>query len=216
MMGQEDKGKYFIIGICGVTCGGKTTVATRLHTAIPNSKLFMMDDYFLDVKDPRHTRIPELNHINFDIPSSLDLEQLHKDLLSYMGDSKPMNNGVKREVGNKMNMNHLQSFIYKRARELKIKIIIVEGFCVFNYRPLVELCDLKYYFLLDREECFNRRVQRVYEPKDCPGYFEQCVWPEHLKQLAEVKATVKDVVYFNNNNIQNTLDRILTDIASYL
>nr|CAI5839925.1 unnamed protein product [Callosobruchus analis] len=214
-MRPEDSDKYFIIGICGVTCGGKTTIATQLHNAIPNSKLFTLDDYFLDVEDPRHTWIPELKHINFDIVSSLDLEQLHKDLLAYIGNSKPLKNGVKREVGNKMSMNHLHSFVHKRVSELKIKIIIVEGFCVFNYKPLEELCDLKYYLLLDKEECFKRRVQRVYEPPDCPGYFEQCVWPEHLKQLAEVKATVKDVVYFDNNS-QNILDKMLTDNASYL
>ncbi|CAH1998583.1 unnamed protein product [Acanthoscelides obtectus] len=214
-MNYEANEKYFIIGICGVTCGGKTTVATQLHKSIPNSKLFTVDDYFLDPSDTRHTWIPELNHINFDILSSLDLEQMHKDVLSYIGNSKSLKNGVKRDSLNKMNMKHVQTFIHKRVSEVKIKIIIVEGFCLFNYKPLEDLCDVKYYFLLDKEECFKRRIMRVYDPPDCPGYFEQCVWPEHEKHLAAVRDAVKDVVYLDQNS-QNVVEKIFADIASYL
>jgi nicotinamide/nicotinate riboside kinase len=70
--------KILIIGISGVTCGGKTTLAYKLNKMFPTSKLISQDDYFLDVDDPRHTWITELNHINFDILSSLDMEKMEK------------------------------------------------------------------------------------------------------------------------------------------
>lgn len=45
----------------------------------------------------------------------------------------------------------------------------------------------RYYFVLEYGECVARRCLRLYEPPDVAGYFESCVWPEHLKYRAEVR-----------------------------
>lgn len=34
---------------------------------------------------------------------------------------------------------------------------------------------------LDEETCRVRRSLRNFDPPDCPGYFENCIWPEYQK-----------------------------------
>lgn len=183
--------KWLVIGISGVTCGGKTTLATCLSDLLPNSKVISQDDYFLDVNDPRHTWIPELNHINFDVISSLDMEQMHIDILATLRNRDSAPNGKVIPV--------LSSMLdVKELIKIKnVKVLIIEGFCIFNYKAIADLCDVKYFFTLSEEECYRRRMKRVYEPPDCAGYFEQCAWPEYLRILEEVRNTVMDVIYFN-------------------
>ncbi|XP_060535302.1 nicotinamide riboside kinase 1 [Cylas formicarius] len=202
-----------VIGISGVTCGGKTTTASEINKIFPGSKIFSQDDYFWPVNDPRHVWIPELNHINFDILSSLDMEGMYNDVRRYIGSNKTSK--TRKHTINYLNGTDcdLRKQCFEKTKD--VRIVIVEGFCIFNYRPLTEVFDLKYYFTLDRDECYRRRVQRVYEPPDCPGYFERCAWVEHLKQLEEVQETVENVVYFNEKN-KNPVDTILRDILNIL
>ncbi|CAG9770497.1 unnamed protein product [Ceutorhynchus assimilis] len=189
--------KVIVVAVCGATCSGKSTIASELHKILPDSKIFCQDDYFLPVKDPRHLLIPELNHINFDILGSLDMEQMTKDIEEH----------VKKE-SKKILRN-----IIKNQRH----VVIVEGFCILNHKPLADLCDLKFYITLNYEECLRRRLKRVYEPPDCPGYFETCAWPEHLKHLQEVKENVKEVQYFDGNTSPSKLSkRIMEDIVKFL
>lgn len=208
--------KLIVVGISGATCSGKTTIAKELHKILAHSRIFCQDDYYLPVGDPRHIWIPEVNHFNWDIVSSLDMERMTRDISEHLKESSQSPTETPK-------LQDAQAICYeseKRANLLKINehpchIVIVEGFCIFNYEPLVDLCDLKYYFTLDFDECLKRRIQRVYEPPDVPGYFEKCVWPEHLKQLAEIKQNVSDVVYFNGNS-SNQLELILKDIVKLL
>ncbi|KAJ8924568.1 hypothetical protein NQ315_000717 [Exocentrus adspersus] len=211
-----------IVGISGVTCGGKTTTATDLKNILPNTTLFSQDDYFLDVDDTRHVWIPELNHINFDVISSLDMSKMYKDIQHFIavnnfkqikhGDTDTMayqTNGTENGI-------HYTADISKslcdQINDSKLSILIIEGFSIFNYEPMLHLFNLKYYFTLDQEECFKRRVKRVYEPPDCPGYFEKCVWPEYQQQLNEVKESVRDVKYLDGCD-KNSVDKILKDIS---
>lgn len=209
--------KVLVLGIGGATCSGKTTIAMELNKILPNATIFCQDDYYYPVEDPRHVWIPELNHINFDILSSLDMEQMVLDIKKQIDEetykiqapAKLQNGTVIHEFQSKKFENLFQ------IKESQVHIVIVEGFCIFNHKPLADLCDLKYYFTLDYDECFRRRMKRVYEPPDCPGYFEKCAWPEHLQQIAEVREQVKDVVYFDGNSTNHS-ERILNDIVKVL
>lgn len=200
-----------IIGISGVTCGGKTTLATRLKDFFPNSKLVSQDDYFLDVEDPRHTWIPELNHINFDILSSLDMEKMKKDIDAHLEGKKLLRPCLY------YNTNTVDGFkiLNDKITKFDAEVLIIEGFSIFNYKPLRDIFQLKFYLTLSKEECFRRRNQRVYEPPDGPGYFEACVWPEHLKQLEEVQNEVKGLTYFNEEN-SNVFQTVVDNIYDYV
>uniref|UniRef100_A0A1B0B188 Dolichol phosphate-mannose biosynthesis regulatory protein n=1 Tax=Glossina palpalis gambiensis TaxID=67801 RepID=A0A1B0B188_9MUSC len=89
------KMQWLVIGISGVTCGGKTTLARSLRdyfTSQRNSplwntsfiindvQLISQDDYFLPVDDLRHKWVEKLNVINFELLSSLDMKQMLSDI----------------------------------------------------------------------------------------------------------------------------------------
>lgn len=212
------KEKWLIIGISGVTCGGKTTLSTELNKMIPSSVMISQDDYFLEVDDPRHTWIPELNHINFDIMSSLDMDKMYLDILNLVKAKE--NVYTSKDVCDTKTDSHSAEFtnstelaklLCKKVQEANVRILILEGFCILNYAPIADLCCLKYYFTLTREECYERRIKRVYEPPDCPGYFEKCVWPEYLNLFDEVEKAVKNVDYFDGT-LPSPIDRVLLNI----
>ncbi|CAH0546402.1 unnamed protein product [Brassicogethes aeneus] len=206
--------KVLIIGICGVTCGGKTTIANKLNNILPSSKILCQDDYFLDVSDPRHKWIESLDHINFDILTSLDMEKMHSDILKFIGNKTIITPGEKNHQKNfKLSLdNNLNKAVIEKICNDNIEVLIIEGFCVFNYKPMRDLFSLKYYFTLSKEECFKRRTLRVYDPPDCPGYFEICAWPEHLSQLEEVKKEF-NITYFDEHT-NNILELILQEILN--
>ncbi|KAH8259620.1 nicotinamide riboside kinase 1 [Drosophila bipectinata] len=87
--------QWLVIGISGVTCGGKTTLAHSLHDyfkglsgaplwnspyTIGEVQLLSQDDYFLPVDDKRHQRNEALNAINFELITSLDMPKMLNDI----------------------------------------------------------------------------------------------------------------------------------------
>lgn len=202
-----------IIGISGVTCGGKTTLANELKKIIPSTMIISQDNYFFDNNDPRHTWIEELNHVNYDIISSLDMERMHQDVTEIIDKynivrchCRRTKNGINRKMSELLNT---------QLKNTDCDILILEGFCIFNYKPLSDLCCLKYYFTLSKEDCYKRRSQRVYEPPDCPGYFEKCAWPEYLNLYQYVKDNVVDTVYLDGS-LPQPIGEILIDIYNIL
>ncbi|XP_046416449.1 nicotinamide riboside kinase 1 isoform X1 [Neodiprion virginianus] len=157
---------WLIVGISGVTCSGKTTLSKEINAKLTNSVVISQDDYFLPTDSPRHTFIPELNHINMDIISSLDMEKMHNDILQVIQDFETGNGD-----GN--------------CRTTR-RVLIVEGFLIFSYKPISDLTNLKYFITLDKDECWKRRELRTYLPPDVPGYYEKIVWPEYLKHKSEI------------------------------
>jgi len=73
------------------------------------------------------------------------------------------------------------------ARYSSTPITLLEGHILFNHPPLRSLCDLKFFLTLDEEECRRRRLERVYDPPNPPGFFDAAVWPAYLKRLEEVR-----------------------------
>lgn len=204
--------KWFIIGISGATCGGKTTIANKLSSIFPNSRVINQDSYFLPVDDDRHVWIPELNHINFDILTSLDMDKMHSDIKDIILDSTYQVNDTPTSIPCTNCAPPSKEQIVKAVTDKKINFLILEGFCIFYHKPIESLCNLKYFVTLNKEECYRRRIQRVYEPPDCPGYFEHCVWPEYLRQLDDVQKNVKDVHYISEYT-EDPIAVILEDIS---
>ncbi|CAG9862125.1 unnamed protein product [Phyllotreta striolata] len=208
-MSDKREAALVVVGISGVTCGGKTTTAQKLHKIFPNCKIITQDDYYLDDDDPRHTWIPELNHANYDILTSLDMSKMHQDVLNILNNESLVrinHNNYKKSEENITNIS-------RKLRTANLKLLLIEGFSIFNYEPLLPVFDLKYYFTLNKEECFDRRKGRVYDPPDVPGYFERCAWPEHLQQLKEVESKVDNVRYFSGTaDPEQVLETIVKDI----
>lgn len=165
--------KWFIIGISGATCSGKTTLSNRLHNELKNSVVIHQDNYFLPQDDPRHVKINELNHFNWELITSMDMDKMHSDIFQLI-ESSPNENSSSETV----NKN----------------ILILDGFLLFKCEVISNLCDCKYFITLTKEECWERRKGRVYDPPDVPGYFEKVTWPEYVKYRDEL---IKDNDFCN-------------------
>lgn len=185
---------WLIIGISGVTCGGKTTLSRTLfhHLSDPNNinclsdhikiaevKIINQDDYFYDNDYPHHEWIEQLSHVNYDVIGALNMSKMCNDLYTELG---------KRFL-----------FYSKTKTVTSINIMIIDGFLIFNHGVLNRLCQLKFHIHLPYEKCYERRIKRTYDPPDVLGYFEQCVWPMYEQNFNEIRN--KDDIQLLNGEI---------------
>ncbi|XP_060807687.1 nicotinamide riboside kinase 1 isoform X2 [Amyelois transitella] len=173
-MAHFNKDEWIVIGISGVTCGGKTTLANKLKESLVPVYVFHQDKYFYPDDSPNHIKCVGLEHNNYDILSALDMEKMMQDVLDTLnGKDKSHASNVVKSKGKK---------------EIKgKKFLIVEGFTALNYKPILDICNLRYYFILEYAACASRRALRLYSPPDVAGYFDGCVWPAHLRYRAEIE-----------------------------
>lgn len=219
---------WLIIGISGATCSGKSTVAKELHSLFSNSVLLNQDDFFHDVKSEKHTKIEELNHINFEILSSIDMaafknqirmviESNNSTLTSH---TKPDEVELKfKEKFCSTEVSPSAYCIINKFQKLQFvpNILFIEGFLIFNDDQLQDLCDLKFYFTINKTVCEERRKNRVYDPPDVPGYFEDYVWPSYRLHYREVLTKSTNVVYIDGaDSIENNFRSILHRILDFL
>ncbi|KAM3957216.1 nicotinamide riboside kinase 1 [Aphomia sociella] len=176
-MAKYNKDDWIVIGISGVTCGGKTTLSNRLKAVLTPVYVFHQDKYFYSDDSPNHVKCEGLEHNNYDILSALDMEGMYNDVVQTLsGKDASHSSDTERKSG--------------KLEAIGKKFLIVEGFTVMNYKPISELCNLRYYMVLEYGECVSRRTLRLYEPPDVPGYFDSCVWPEHLRYRAQIEQDV--------------------------
>ncbi|XP_034937504.1 nicotinamide riboside kinase 1 [Chelonus insularis] len=196
--------RWLVIGISGTTCSGKTTLAKRLHENFQNSKLISQDSYFLPENDPRHVNIPELNACNWELLSSLDMNKMHTDVFKILN----MSNDYTIKQSNEKN------------KWPETRVLILEGFILFEDKKISDLCNLKYLLTLNKQQCWERRRNRVYDPPDVPGYFDSIVWPEYEKYLREIKQNKKlqeEIVFIDGGeNKEEIFQRVFNDISKRL
>lgn len=120
--------QWFVIGITGVTCGGKTTVSKRLRDfflhqkyitlkydtkcTINEVKLISQDEYFLHVNDNRHRKVKALDAINFELLTALDMRKMVSDIeeiLDYNFSKLTQTDKNARESNEKLLTNITQS-----------------------------------------------------------------------------------------------------------
>lgn len=190
---------WLIVGISGVTCGGKTTLSKTLYeylsdptnknclsdsVSIGSVKIMNQDTYFYPEEHPNHEWIEFINHVNFDVIGALDMNQMCTDLNTELG---------KRFT------------LYSKTKATNIvNIMLIDGFTIFNHSVLNRICQLKFHIHLPYEKCYERRKLRTYEPPDVLGYFELCVWPMYERNFNEIK-NKEDVMLLNGETTQEKL-----------
>ncbi|XP_070993173.1 nicotinamide riboside kinase 1 isoform X2 [Oncorhynchus clarkii lewisi] len=96
----------------------------------------------------------------------------------------------------------------------EVFVLIVEGFLIFNYGPLNELMDKRYFLEIPYDVCKERRGSRVYTPPDLPGYFDGYVWPRYLKNRQEMEDMVSDIVFLDGlKSKEDLLDHVYGDVT---
>jgi len=139
-----------VIGVCGGTGSGKTTIVGRIISALPESSVLVLqqDHYYRDFPDlPLDQRAKQ----NFDHPNSVDSALFVEDVRQLRGGQ-----AIERPV---------YDFTQHRRSPHTVRLeprpaLIVEGILIFENRLLRELMDIKIFVDTDADLRFIRRLGR--------------------------------------------------------
>nr|XP_014435269.1 nicotinamide riboside kinase 2 isoform X3 [Pelodiscus sinensis] len=174
----------YIIGIGGVTNGGKTTLTNRLIKVLPNCCVVHQDDFY---KPQDQIEVGEDGFKQWDALESLDMEAMVSTVRAWI--EKPRKFARSHGVNIKPNS--------KDPAPKEIHILVIEGFLLYNYKPLTDLFNRRYYLTVPYDECKRRRSTRHYPIPDPPGLFDGHVWPMYLKYRKEMEMSEVDVVHLD-------------------
>ena len=138
----------YVIGVCGPSCGGKTTVCKEIQKKISstlkdnNNICVISQDSYYKGGNP---------NTNYDIPDSIDFDLLIEHVKNLID-------------GKEVNIPIYDFATHDRKEEtnkyIPTKIIIIEGILIFSNDKLRELCNLKVFVEANEILCYTRRLKR--------------------------------------------------------
>ena len=139
-----------IIGICGGTGSGKTTIARAIVDAVgrENVVLVEQDSYYRNLAD---MPLDERHQANFDHPDSIDSDML-------------VNHLIRLKQGLVVEMPLYDFKTHTRSDEIEIirpkQVVIVEGILIFAEPRVLDLLDMRVYVDTPDDIRFIRRLRR--------------------------------------------------------
>ncbi len=195
-----------IIGICGGTGSGKTTIARKIIETIGSDKvaLITQDSYYRNLAD---MPLDERHQVNFDHPDSIDSEMLVNHL-------KRLKLGQPIEMPIYDFRTHTRS---EKTERIEPKpVIIVEGILIFAEPKILNLLDVKIYVDTPDDIRFIRRLQRDIRERGrtvesvIEQYFST-VRPMHL-EFVEPSKRYADIIIPEGGNTQAGIEFICSKI----
>ncbi|XP_012501650.1 PREDICTED: nicotinamide riboside kinase 2 isoform X1 [Propithecus coquereli] len=202
-----------IVGIGGVTNGGKTTLTNSLFKALPNCCVIHQDDFFKEPALSLRSRpllfqpqdqiaVGEDGFKQWDVLESLDMEAMLGTVRAWLRSPQKF----ARAHG-----------VSVRPDAADTHVLILDGFLLYSYRPMVDLYSRRYFLTVPYEECKWRRSTRSYTVPDPPGLFDGHVWPMYQKYRREMEADGVEVVYLDGMKSREELfHQVLEDIQNSL
>jgi uridine kinase len=163
-------GPCHIIGVAGGSASGKTSFLRDLIKLLPEGSLSIIsqDNYYFP-KEMQY--VDENGEINFDLPTSIDREQFHQDLVNL---SKGQSITKKEYTFNNKSKEPELITIHPAP------IIILEGLFIFYFKEIREMLDLRVFLDVREDIKLSRRIKRDAKER---GYSEEVVryqWDNHV------------------------------------
>jgi len=195
-----------IIGMCGGSGSGKTTIMSNLKSALADQDVcyISLDDYYI----PRSEQaVDEKGIRNFDLPTSIDASQVVADLESLTSGQKITKT---RYTFNNPEATP-ESFVLHPA-----KVYIVEGMFIYHYEALDAKFDFRIFIELSDVLKLIRRIkrdgqERNYPLEDVLYRYEHHVMPAYKKYIERHRDRC-DVILNN----RQTSDKAVDMLAAYV
>uniref|UniRef100_A0A8C2ARG8 Uridine-cytidine kinase n=1 Tax=Cyprinus carpio TaxID=7962 RepID=A0A8C2ARG8_CYPCA len=202
----------FVIGLCGGSASGKTTVANKIIEAldVPWVVLLSMDSFY-KVLSKEEQELAARNEYNFDHPDAFDFELLVTVLR-------------KLKKGKSIKVPVYDFTSHSRRKEWKTvygaNVVIFEGILAFANKELLKLLDMKVFVDTDSDIRLIRRLKRdiTNRGRDIAGVIKQYnkfVKPA-FEQYIEPTVQVADIVVPRGGENFVALDLIVQHVHSQL
>uniref|UniRef100_A0A3Q2ZUQ1 Uridine-cytidine kinase n=1 Tax=Kryptolebias marmoratus TaxID=37003 RepID=A0A3Q2ZUQ1_KRYMA len=209
--GAQSK-EAFVIGLCGGTASGKTTVANKIIEAldVPWVVLLSMDSFYKGLS-PEEQLLAANNDYNFDHPGAFDFELLVATLR-------------KLKQGRSVKVPVYDFTTHRRQKDWKnvygASVIILEGIMAFADKELLQLLDMKIFVDTDSDIRLVRRLRRdiTERGRDIEGVIKQYnkfVKPA-FEQYIEPTMRLADIVVPRGGGNMVAIDLIVQHVHSQL
>lgn len=162
-----------IIGITGISCCGKTTIAKRLCEELGSQSIYLtLDDYYKELTPEQYKILySDDSNINFDAPEAFNYELLTKHLTD-------LKNG-KSVSSPSYDVGKCVITSYNQIDGSKYKYIILDGIMIFSKPEITNLCDVKIWVETSEYVCALRRMIKY--TQDIEGYSQNYTYNQCLK-----------------------------------
>ncbi len=200
----------FVIGICGGTGSGKTTITNRLSRELADSGVLVLqqDHYY---KDLSHLSLEERSQRNFDHPNALDTELFIEHVRQLKGGKS-----IERPVYDFTQHRRVQ----ETARLQSQPAILVEGILIFENEALRNLMDIKIFVDTDADLRFIRRLVRDMRDRgrtleSVVEQYQKTVRPMHL-EFVEPSKRYADIIIPEGGHNEVGIDLVLQKVRSLI
>ncbi len=178
-----------IVGICGGTGSGKTTIARAIVKAVGAEKVVLVeqDSYYRNLSD---MPLDERHQANFDHPDSIDSDMLVNHIMR-------LKQGLNVEMPLYDFKTHTRS---SRIEMIEPKpVVIVEGILIFAEPRLLAMLDVRVYVDTPDDIRFIRRLQRDISERgrtveSVIGQYYRTVRPMHLEFVEPSKRNADIII----------------------
>lgn len=185
--------KAILLGISGVSSSGKTTLARLLRDIFPRAFVLHEDDFYKTDAD-----IPVKNGVqDWDCSESINLPAFQETLKFIQQNGEPPKDFVSKEDKNSVGKVDVDRVLIDDLKWKASKwmfadappIAIIDGFLLYSeeMKAVRELFDIKLFLRADYTTMKARREARsgyvTLEGfwEDPPGYVDDIVWPNYVK-----------------------------------
>jgi len=209
---QGQQVEPFVIGICGGSASGKTTVANKIisELGVPWVTLLSMDSFYKVLNEKQH-EMAALNEYNFDNPDAFDFELLFKTL-------QRLKEMKKVEVPIYNFMTHRRET--KTVSMYGANVIIFEGILAFHMEEIRNILDMKVFVETDSDVRLARRLKRdiTNRGRDIHGVMQQYenhVKPAYDRYIAPTM-TYADIIVPRGGENQVAINLIVQHVQTQL
>ncbi len=162
--------KPIIIGICGGTGSGKSTVARAIFESLPetNISIIEQDAYY---KDQTHLEMEDRVKTNYDHPLAFDTDLLIKHIQTLSTGC-----GIDKPIYDFSQYTRSTDTVRVESRD----IIIIEGIMIFEDKRLRDIMDIKIFVDTDADIRIIRRITRDIRER---GRTLECVIGQYLSTV---------------------------------